>query len=289
MSPDNHPFPAVGLMKFSVISSRDKGSFISSREKSWEDHVSSMLDPERLRFRLRFLTEVTLPQLDKQTLGSSRNWFSLTIIISELLPQPVKAELYDAALGYPWLRIVERGVDDYAAANTLVRDALCGMERGPGEQPYLSFRLDDDDTLPLNYLENVQNYIRMENVGKFITFTRGAKILWDSKSFIIRNYEVENRSFMAIGLGIVGLFDFTSRRYVSKTTTVFVGMNQFQIKNAYPFIEDDAPNMFIWSHHGFQDTYGRFTSGQFKDEWVAAPADMSEKLAMYPALLKFIG
>lgn len=281
--------PIVGAMRFSTISSRDKGAFVSSRERSWEDHVAAILSPERLRFRLRFLTEVTLPQIAAQTIVPHQDWFRLSITTSNLLPPEMLAVLHDEEAKYPWLRIAERGVDDWVGLPALCKTALTEMPFTGTYEPVLTFRLDDDDTIPTNYIERAQPRITPDNIDKILTFSNGAKVLWSPDDFTIQNYEEISRPFIAIGLGAITAFDFDKKDFVSNMQTVFVGFNHYDIRERLAFIEDDTPGMFIWSHHPSQDTFGRFKSTEFAGEWEAPPPDISEKLRGYPALANFVG
>lgn len=283
------PSPTVGLMKFSAISTRDTNSFISSREKGWDAHLASILDPVRLRFRLRFLMEVTLPQLEHQTLKPDREWFALVIVTTTLLPEDIKSALHDATRKYPWLRIVERGVDDWVGMTQAGKHALLAMEYIGNQVPFLTFRLDDDDTLPLQYLEKARGHVVPSNVDKVLTFTRGAKILWRSSEFVVCNYAEERCPLIAIGLAAIAAFDFERKDFASKLQTVFVNLNHYMIKDSLPVIEDETPHMFIWSHHVFQDTFGRYKSVEFPGEWAAVPDDIADKLAQYPSLAAFVG
>lgn len=284
----NRPAPIVGVMKFSTISSKDKGSFISSREKTWEEHVKSILDPNRLQFRLKFLTEVTLPQLANQSLKPDAEWFSFIVITSSLLPDNIRSALHSSARKYPWLRVVERGEDDWIGVAKWTKESLSQMDYHGTKVPFLSFRLDDDDTLSEQYLESAQAHICPANIDKILSFSRGAKILWDTNSFAVRNYQEEYRPFIAIGLGAIAAFNFEAKDFASNIQTVFVGGNHYQIKESYSVIEDETPRMFIWSHHSSQDTHGRFSSVEFRGEWVEVPSDIEEKLLHFPPLLKFV-
>lgn len=281
--------PVVGLMRFSTISVREKNSFVSSRENSWDDHVASILDPQRLEFRIRFLLEVTLPQLNNQTVGTSKDWFSFIILISDLLQDEFKEQLYNAQKKYEWLRISERGINDWIAAEKEIKDSLSSMPFYDEARPFMSFRLDDDDTLPLDYIEKCQKHIKESNANKFLTFPNGAKILWSNNGFSIKNFQNENRPFIAIGLGAISIFNFQSKDYSSELKTVFVGINHYQLKESQNFIEDNEDGMYIWSHHASQDTFGKFKSSLFDGEWKYCPENVYAYLSKFPFLIKHIG
>ncbi|MDG9888154.1 glycosyltransferase [Pseudomonas juntendi] len=284
------PYPMVGVIFFSILTKKSTGSWISSRENEWEDHVKNILDPDRLKFRMKLLSEVIIPQLVDQTLKPDSSWFRLVIITSNMLPDQFKTALYQAVEPYPWIQIQERGPDDWLAAEKAVADSIKSMpcHYDTPTFPFFSFRVDDDDFLPLNYLENTQKYVRHENVNKLITYDRGEKILWDMETASICNIEKNVKAFLALGLGAVCEADTSSKAVVSEVKSVYVGKNHFELSGDYSHIVDNTESMYIWSHHASQDTFGRFKSTSFTSKWEEPPQDIEHRLAMYPHLIKFI-
>lgn len=284
-------YPMVGVMFFSILTKRSTGSWISSRENDWEDHVKNILSIDRLRFRLKLLTEVTIPQLAQQTLKPDRSWFRFIIITSKLLPDEIKDALYEAAKSHPWLSIQERGPDDWLAAEPAVglelKDMPCAYDTETF--PFFSFRLDDDDFLALSYLEKTQQYIRHENVNKLVTYDKGEKILWDIENARICNIASNEKAFLALGLGAVCEADTKTKNVVSDVKSVYVGKNHFELGEDYQHIIDHSESMYVWSHHPSQDTFGRFKSSSFEGNWTSPPDDISERLQSFPNLLKFVG
>lgn len=281
--------PIIGLIKFNVLTSRESGSYISSRELPWDDHVKIVLDPERLKFRFRILSECVLQQIDQQTIRPSTGWFQLIVVTTNLLPVYFKESLQKLCKQYSWLKVVERTPDQWIGSESLILDGLKSMTSNTfGEKPFFSFRLDDDDLLPIDYFEKVQPYITTHNVNKFLTFKNGAKILWDEENFELCNFERVDKPFIAIGLGAVCAFDKNSNKITSEIKSVFIGMNHYDISKTFKYIIDDTELMFIWSHQKFQDTYGRFKSVSFSGKWTSPPNDIYAQLAKFPSLFKYI-
>lgn len=284
------PYPMVGVIFFSILTKKSTGSWISSRENDWDDHVNNILEPNRLKFRLKLLSEVIIPQFADQTLKPDESWFRLVIITSNMLPQEVKAGLYLAVAEYPWIQVQERGPDDWLAAEKAVGDSVKAMpcRYDTATFPFFSFRVDDDDFLPVNYLENTQKYVRHENVNKLVTYERGEKILWDMKTASICNIERNVKAFLALGLGAVCEASTSNKEVLSEVKSVYVGKNHFELSDDYGHIIDHTDSMYIWSHHASQDTFGRFKSTSFKGCWDCAPNDIESRLQNYPHVLKFI-
>lgn len=284
------PYPMVGVIFFSILTRKSTGSWISSRENEWEDHVKNILEPNRLKFRLKLLSEVIIPQFADQTLKPEASWFRLVIITSNMLPDETKTGLYAAVADYPWITVQERGPDDWLAAEKAVGDSIKLMpcRYDTPTFPFFSFRVDDDDFLPVNYLEHTQKHVRHENVNKLVTYDRGEKILWDMDTASICNIEHNVKAFLALGLGAVCEANTSNKEVVSEIKSVYVGKNHFELGGDYSHIIDNTDSMYIWSHHASQDTFGRFKSTSFKGRWDCAPKDIDSRLEKYPHLLKFV-
>jgi len=280
----------VGVIFFSILTRKSTGSWISSRENEWEDHVKNILEPNRLKFRLKLLSEVIIPQFADQTLKPEASWFRLVIITSNMLPDETKTGLYAAVADYPWITVQERGPDDWLAAEKAVGDSIKLMpcRYDTPTFPFFSFRVDDDDFLPVNYLEHTQKHVRHENVNKLVTYDRGEKILWDMDTASICNIEHNVKAFLALGLGAVCEANTSNKEVVSEIKSVYVGKNHFELGGDYSHIIDNTDSMYIWSHHASQDTFGRFKSTSFKGRWDCAPKDIDSRLEKYPHLLKFV-
>lgn len=290
MNPNTNPI--IGIINFSVLIKRNAGSWISSRESEWTDHVDRILNPERLEFRIQLLTEGLLPQFDKQTLTPSAEWFRLAIVTSSLLPQKYKQALQLAASTRPWLEVIERTPDEWIAVDKIIEDFTRGqMNRAElASFPFLSFRLDDDDFLSINYLEKCQQYTTRDNIGKFLTFPNGIKVLWAMKERRIDNISEVTKPFIAIGTAAVCEAERQTGKVISNPKSVFVGGNHYDIPKRFPTITDVSPNMFLWSHHATQDTHGRFKADAFKESWSQRPkrSELHNTINNFPSVEKFI-
>lgn len=274
-----------------MISKREVGSYISSRERPWDEHVASILNHDRLAFRSNLLINGIFHQLSKQTLKADESWFRLIVATSSLLPVEFKERLYSEARKYPWLRVIEKDPEEWVGAEKLINSALIEMTGDliQSEQlPFLSFRLDDDDFIPVDYLERCKLHIVANNINKFLTFKNGAKVLWSKESGKICNFEKLERPFIAIGLGAVCSYDPSKKVISSKVKSVFAGISHYEIESSHEVIIDDSDGMFIWSHHSSQDTHGRFKSVEFKGPWERVPFNISDDFKKYPALIQFL-
>ena len=274
----------VGVVNFSTLCKKNSGSFISSREKSWDEHVEIILNELRLESRLKFFTEVSLPIFDLQSESPDESWFSLVVLISDMLPQKFKNKLEKSASIRPWLRIEERGEDDWLDAPGAVRRSLNNMisESDLENTLFSSFRI-DDDFISTEYLRELLQCIEVKNQGKFVTFSNGYKCAWDGDSLV--NLVEIKKPLIAIGLAHVGSFDKDNNAFSTTPETVFAGMNHYELDAEHAVLEKHEPPMFIWSQHKNQDTAGRFKSVEIAESWGEVSPDIISKLQNFPSLL----
>lgn len=286
-------FPTIGIINFSTLIKKTAGSFISSRELEWEDHVNRILDIDRLKNRSNFLTEITLPNFDLQVKEMNLKKFRLCILISNLLPINFKELLYKKSKDYPWITIEERDTNDYLDANGSIRRALLeiiGKNKDLQNKEtvkFTSFRLDDDDFLSSTYLKTLNNIVSKNTPGKFITFSNGVKGLWNDQCSKIENIVQTERPLIAIGLAHIGEFNTKEDIYKTEPNTVFAGISHYDLSKNFQIIEDKTAEMFFWSQHKHQDTAGRFKSTEIQKKWDRIPVQDEKLLANFPLLKIF--
>ncbi|MCX7131392.1 glycosyltransferase [Aeromonas sp.] len=289
---DNNKY-IVGLINFSTLIKRTSGSFISSRENDWNEHVARILDQTRLNIRTNFLLENTIPSLSKQINTLGYNKFRLCILISNILPHEYKERIYSAAQSNTWIIIEERDVDGYLDAQGAISRSL---QKSLSDEPnkdnldnvtFSSFRLDDDDFLPNDYLSHLSKYITSSNQGKFVTFENGYQGLWNSACNKIENIITSHRPLIAIGLAHIGGYNYSANGFTTEPATVFAGLSHYDISNKYSVIHDTTEGMFFWSQHENQDTAGKFKSTQIKEKWNNIPDFVHAMLPRFDFLKKY--
>lgn len=275
----------VGVVNFSTLCKKNAGSFISSREQEWELHVQKTLDDERLKLRTKLFCEISIPQLDLQVYESSLVSFELVVLISEILPDVYKNELYDLSKIRPWLVIEERKENDWLDARGAIRRSVARLtEKDSGEKHlFASFRLDDDDFLSINYLHKLSGYISEGNLNKFVTFPIGKKCVWKNNKIV--NLAEFDSPLIAIGLAHIGLYNKSKDELCTKPESVFAGINHYEINKDYEVIEDRSESMYFWSQHSFQDTAGRFKHSEINEFWDDSDYSLLKKFKNFPILI----
>lgn len=242
----------IGIINFNTLCKKNSSSFISSRDYSWHDHKLKVLCPENIKFRINILTKYSLPNLLKNIPNEIN--FKLIILYSTLLEQQYKNILIDYALRYNSIILESRQEDDYLDINGSIKRCIKQFDKNHQNEETLfaSFRLDDDDILSSEYINNISKHIIHSNVNKFITFSSNLECLWDDNQ-IINLYQL-NRPFMSPGLCHIGLFDNKMENFLTNPQTVYAGISHFDIPKKFEYIIDESPYSFIYSRHKYQDT-----------------------------------
>lgn len=240
----------VGIINFNTLCKKNSSSFLSSRNISWEDHKSKILNTENIDFRLNILTKYSIPNLCNNIPDDIN--FRIIILYSTLLPNSTIAILKEYASNYNSIILQSRAEDDYLDINGSIKNVLHNINTNNNHHLFCSFRLDDDDILSSQYLHNLNQYIKIENLNKFISFPSGLEILWnDGKWEKICNYR---KNFIAIGLAHIGLFNIEENKFLTNPETIYAGINHFDIPEKFEYIIDESPYSFIYSRHKYQDT-----------------------------------
>jgi len=179
----------VGLMRFSLVTERNRSSFRQTREGSLEDSVALIHNMARLEQRLALFEAMPLKCFEGQTCQD----FRLVVLTSTLIPKPIKRRLRKLAETRPFLTIKtappERSLS--VAARACV---------GVGDGPLVTFRIDDDDALAPDFIENLAAAAARTPPGGMITFERGLYLQPDGADFLLQERVYRN---IAIGLATV--------------------------------------------------------------------------------------
>jgi hypothetical protein len=244
----------IGIINFNTLCKKNSSSFISSRESEWENHKANILDKRNIDFRLNILINHSLPNLLNYI--PQDVCFNIVILYSSLLDDDTQQTLHDYAHKFNEIILESRSEEDYLDINGSIKRVLSSIPIQRDKVIFGSFRLDDDDILSNQYLSELSNYVVLENLNKFITFSNGIECLWKNNN--IDKLCFCNKQFIAIGLSHIGLFDNKSFQFLTEPQTVYCGISHFDIPKKFEYIIDDTPNMFIYSRHNLQDTSTKY-------------------------------
>ncbi len=134
----------IGLVRFAFNA---KNGFRTAIE-SWEDARSILFEPVRMAFRLRMLEEICLRSMANQT---DRD-FKLVILTSASLPTRYLNRLKEMTAPLPNVEIVMKPRQWMIQATQAAMQAVVE----PDADYVVNFRLDDDDALAIDYIEQTR-------------------------------------------------------------------------------------------------------------------------------------
>lgn len=137
-------FQTVGLLRFSVLTT----DFLTRKLVSFEKIRENIFRPDRLELRFKLFEALCLPSLVRQTDGD----FRFIILTSAEMPARFLDRLRDLAAPHPHIAVQAVPVDGHYQ---LIKAAY-GSVSPDGSSHRLSFRLDDDDALDLDYIARLK-------------------------------------------------------------------------------------------------------------------------------------
>lgn len=142
---------------------------------SEEQYRRYLYSPERLAFRERIFTTLTVPAIE----NAAEN-FDIRHIVSysQSLPDQYKDSLQDTAEKFPFLVLQELpdGVSDWGPAEQRIKKLI-----KPGV--FGRYRLDDDDVLSKHYFELMSKYIKDEFAGMVVSLPLGIEAIYHDDHF----------------------------------------------------------------------------------------------------------
>ncbi|WP_165765494.1 glycosyltransferase [Corynebacterium hadale] len=170
--------------------------------KDEEKYFSRLFSDERMEARSEIFFEHSLPSIDK---AANQHDIKHVVSFSEELPDIYKDRLAEAQRSYSWLILDER-----TAVNRK------GMPLGELSKElyrtgtvFAEYRLDDDDILAGSYFDQLEEYLRPELVGYYVSLGLGVQALFDGGVFYAPR--VEHRPKIAIGLARICAYSEDSK------------------------------------------------------------------------------
>lgn len=161
----------IGLVRFAFTA---KNGF-RTPIKTWEDAQSVLFAPARMAFRLRMLEEICLRSIENQTDTD----FKLVILTSASLPTRYLNRLKEIIAPLPNAEIVMKPRQWMIQATQAAMQSVVE----PDADYVVNFRLDDDDALAIDYVEQTRATAErliaagMAKVPTVLAHARG--VYWD--------------------------------------------------------------------------------------------------------------
>lgn len=220
----------VGYVRFSVVTQTHKRGYQQTRDVSVDEALKTMLAPERIRQRLRFLELMPLASLASQTDKD----FEVILLTSTHLDAASRDVLRDIESRLSFLQVVELGLDD-SVADFIAGTVTAGTRT-------ISFRLDDDDAVHPDHIAS----LRAAAVGRdecVLSAPDGLYVQAHGTGFLVkRKHYVTN----AYGIGYVS----------GGGSTIWTHGNHSTIAGEVA-VSNPAPEAWIRSVHAGMDTRDR--------------------------------
>lgn len=216
-------------------------------EESINEYKRQLFDTSRLRFRLDFLRNITLPIIFQ---ASKKHPILQILKYSVLLPDEFKKELLELGKEYPFLVLCEYNEEGkYPKADLDIasdyfndlwakdRDSIVGMTI-----------LDDDDCLSIDYFDRATPYLNKTFAKKAISFGLGINGVFDQENKLIK-FSESYYPKVNIGLLRVGVY----RHKTHKIVMPRMGSHG-RADRTLPVLLDSREVSYFWSRHAYQDT-----------------------------------
>lgn len=222
-----------------------------------EKYMSYLFSDQRLDIRAEIFIGKALPVLDQM---ANRHPYKHFVLYSELLPERHRAMLLGAAEKYPFLVPVEwnetvQGTGVEEVKPLIVEDLVKQLGPQGGRHPVIWFRLDDDDVLPADYLDQLEKYRALNHDGFAISFGLGVTAYKGEHELVNLREYYHPKS--AQGMAFVTVFDADS----SSLSVVRPGPHT-RVDKVMPTILDSRERMFFQIRHSDQDSALNHSSHQ---------------------------
>lgn len=136
------------------------------------DYREYLYAPERLDFRDKVFTELTVPALAD---AAEKHDVWHIVSYSDSLPEKYVESLQRTAERFPFLVLQELpdGTGDWGPSERIIREKM-------GSGVFGRYRLDDDDVLSKHYFDVVERFVKPEFVGMVVSLPRGIEAIYSN-------------------------------------------------------------------------------------------------------------
>ena len=234
----------IGQTRFSIFSPDSKAWNISGLSE--QEYLNILYSDERLSLRMKIFCNYSLPLLSKMKKDYS---YKHIVSYSSQLPFKWKQILINSCKQYDFIYLHE--VDLYSG-NPIIN--ILKDNNVNGSIAY--FRLDDDDLLSINYLDQLSFYNNLSFKNMAISFTRGIVANFDT-SFI--DFRECYKQFLAIGQAYIG-------SYIDGRLDIPMNLSHHNLDRHIPVVLDSRQCTYLWTLHNRQDSIYRKNSVNVQEQ-----------------------
>ena len=253
-----------GITRFSVITELGFKNFKATQGKDLAAVQKIIHDEDRLNARFRYFEKHLLASLDAQTDKNFSHW----LIASSVMPDKFKERLESLVSDRSYLNIFYMKPSESMGP---VFRQICARAIPATAKIAVSYRIDDDDGLAIDYIKRLRDVARHEFLGMYYSCGRGFYVSEDPRLSILPA-RLPNSS--------AGLAFISS---ATKTKTVYeTNVSHLLVDRKLPCILNSQRPGWIMAAHGHTDTKHRsrmdFAQG-------GLPKEDDEIRAFFPWLL----
>jgi hypothetical protein len=227
-----------GVTRFSIYAPGSSAWNISGNQES--EYLKNLYSDERLETRFNIFLNYALPIYENY---HHRYTYKHILLYSDAMPEKWKLKLFQAKRQYSFLELcVVRESIQFMD----VMESFLQSERNE-DCPVALFRVDDDDILSADYVDQLSNYTDTPFNGMSVSFGSGIAARYTNGTF--DDFRDIRKPLLAIGLASIGHFNANTKRLHLPRAVSHVQTDLYR-----PVILDSRKPTFIWTHHKFQDS-----------------------------------
>lgn len=243
----------IGQTRFSLYIPNCVDWNISNFEE--DRYVEHLFSDERMTLRAKIFSEISIPLMNKMK-GDFE--FYHIISYSSILPKKWKDLLFKLAEKYPFIYLHEIDKNKDIPIPELLKNKKEGS--------VAFFRLDDDDLLSIDYLNNLSKYNSVAFKNMAISFGKGIIGFYKGKDYI--DFRDAIQKYPSMGQAYIGYW----KNNILELPPLYSHHN---LDQNIPVIVDSLKIMYLQTYHAIQDTHYRFSDN-------ATGISIEAELAKFP-------
>ncbi|OSI09332.1 glycosyltransferase [Neisseria canis] len=227
----------IGQTRFSLYIPKSNVWNVSNFTE--QEYIAHLFSDERMSVRAKIFAEISLPIMAKM---QKQFDFLYIVLYSSILPEKWKNMLFDLQKKYPFLYLCESDNHPENPIYTVLKDKKDGS--------VAFFRLDDDDLLSVDYLENLAKYNTKAYKNMAVSFGKGIAAFYKDDNYI--DFRNVVQKYPSMGQAYIGYWENGNLELPPM-------YSHHNLDQNIPVIVDSRNIMYLQTYHKQQDTHYRFS------------------------------
>ncbi len=260
-----------GETRFSVYQPSSKAWRLTRSDAG--EYLAKLYADERMQPRMDIFLRCALPIYS--SMAQRHNYWHV-LRFSSVMPERYKTALRDAAALNPVLVLDEQGEDGSSAESDKVLLRILGKQESG---IVAKFRVDDDDLLASDYLDQLDPYTRRPFKGMAVSFGHGAGAVYSDCHF--SNFRDLHMHFPSMGQAVIGSWDARSRKL-----DVPRFPHHVRPARTMPTVVDSRKIAYLRTYHELQDIRVEALTGKV-DEGLnkrRKPSSLKQLVRAFPTI-----